>query len=285
MRTSTTALVLMAITSSCAMGCTASLELDRFRRDEARVVDATNITYFDLRFSAKNMQSHIGEYFELRLVDKGNAVQGKAVYVDVVRPDFSISLPKLIGKVNAPYRIDFWADHNQTNRYDGVEGSINEKDHAWRRVLADPLPEDVRLVNGRYEFSFLHDTAFVDVFTDLAGNKISGADTLLPLKITIAGAGAYIDKMVELRVTDKGSGRLVALHRIGRAKETYVAEVTGVIDEETPYQIAAYVDVDGNDEYSPSDPSWQLELLSGENGVTGELNLTTASQRPLGEIQ
>ena len=268
----------------CTTACTASLDLERFKKEEAKAtVNSASITHFDFLFTAKNMQSHIDEFMEIRLVDKSNSVQGKAMFVDIPKPDFKIVLPKFIPKGGEPYRIDWWADHNRSNRYDGIVGGINEKDHAWRRVLRDPLPEDVRLVDGRYELTFLHDTAFVDVFTDLEGNPITGADTLLPFKCTITGAGAYFDKMVEIRVSDRGSGRLVALHRQGRARETWVAEVTGVLDEETPYEISIFVDADGNDEYSEGDPSWRTEVLSSEIGIATDVNLTDLAQTPLTE--
>lgn len=264
--------------------CTASLDLDRFQKEEAKAtVNSASITHFDFVFSAKNMQSHIDEFMEIRLVDKSNGVQGKAMFVDIPKPDFKIVMPKFIPKGGEPYRIDWWADHNRSNRYDGIVGGINEKDHAWRRVLRDPLPEDVRLIDGRYELSFLHDTAFVDVFTDLDGNPISGADTLLPFKATITGANEWFDKPVEIHVNDKGSGRLVALHRQGRARDTWVAEVTGVLDEETPYEISVFVDVNGDDEYSEGDPSWRTEVLSSEIGIATELNLATLAQTPITE--
>jgi hypothetical protein len=274
--------VLMLLLGTTA--CTASLDLERFKKEEAKAtINSASITHFDFLFSAKNMQSHIDEFMEIRLVDKSNNVQGKAMFVDIPRPDFKIVMPKFIPKGGEPYRIDWWADHNRSNRYDGIVGGINEKDHAWRRILRDPLPEDVRVVDGRYELNFLHDTAFVDVFTDLDGNPITGADTLLPFKCTFSGAGAYFDKMVEIHVVDKGSGRLVALHRQGRARETWVAEVTGVLDEETPYELSIYVDANGDDEYSEGDPSWRTEVLSSEIGIAAEVNLTTLPQTPLTE--
>lgn len=281
MKLSTTPFALAVLATTA---CTASLDLDRFKTEEAKAtVNSASITHFDFVFSAKNMQSHIDEFMELRLVDKTNNVQAKAMFVDIPKPDFKIVLPRFIPKGGEPYRIDWWADHNRSNRYDGIVGGINEKDHAWRRILRDPLPEDVRLVDGRYELNFLHDTAFVDVFTDLDGNPITGADTLLGFKATVSGGGAYFDKPVEIRVADKGSGRLVALHRQGRARETWVAEVTGVLDEETPYEISIYVDANGDDEYSAGEPSWKTEVLSTEVGVVTELNLATLPQAPLTE--
>jgi hypothetical protein len=257
--------------------CTASLELDRFRVEEDAIHSAApmNVNYFDVRFSAKNMQSHLNEYFEVRVVDRMNGVQAKAIYNDVVGPDFSFYLARVIPKVNAPYRLDFWADHNVSSRYDGIVGGINEKDHAWRRVLADPLPEDMRLVETRYELDFLHDTAFVDIFTDLDGNKISGDDTLLPCDLSVTGAGAYLGKMVELRVVDKASSRLVGFYREGRARDSFRALITGILDEQTQYEVAAYVDVNDSGKYEPSDPSWKLAFTSNENGATLEANLAT----------
>ena len=255
----------LAVLACSVTACTASLDVDRFHKNEAEAAAALEVTYFDFVFAARNMQSHLDEAFEIRLVDKRDAVQAKVVYVDIPLPDFRLELPKFVPKANGPYRIDFWSDHNHSGRYDGIEGGINDKDHAWRRVLADPLPEDVRLVGARYELAFLHDTAFVDIFTDLAGNPIPGADTLLPFALRVNGAGPWSGKMVEVRVVEKGSGRLVALHREGRARESYVATVTGVLDEETPYEISVVADADGDGALAGSDPSWTApQAPSGE---------------------
>lgn len=265
-----------------AASCTSSLELDRFRSAEAASVDtAIAVNYFDVRFAAKGMTSHIGEYVEIRVVDKQDRVQAKAVYNDLTGPDFSIYLARVIPKANAPYRLDWWADHNNTAKYDGIEGGINEKDHAWRRVLADPLPEDMRLVQGRYDLSFVHDTAFVDIATDLLGNKISGEDTLLPFKLAIKGGGGFIGKTTEVRIVDRASTRLVGLHRQGRMKADYTATVLGIIDEETTYDVSVYVDVNDTGKYDDGDLSWKLELTSDGQGLVAGLDLATAVQAPI----
>lgn len=236
---------------------------------------------FDLKFAAKSMQSHVNERFEIRIVDKDNGIVCKAVYQGVTDPNFSVYMERSIPKMNPPYRIDFWADHNNSKTYDGIVGGINEKDHAWRRILAQPLPEDVKFVDGRYEFSFLHDTAFTDIYTDLTGNKISGADTLLPVSLRVLGAEPYDGKMLEIRVIDKGSGHLVALHRQGRATEGYTAEVLGVLDEETTYQVLAYADVNDDKAFSNGDPSWQTELTSTSTGIAQDLDLGALPRAPI----
>jgi hypothetical protein len=267
-----------------ATACTSSLELDRFRVGEASSVDSSSaiaINYFDVRFSAKGMTSHIGEYFEVRVVDRENRIQAKAIYTDVTGPDFTLYLGRVVPKTNAPYRLDFWADHNSTAKYDGIEGGINEKDHAWRRVMADPLPEDMRLVQGRYELQFVHDTNFVDIGTDLQGNKITVPETLLPYSLKITGAAEFVGKTIEQRVVDKASTRLLGLHRQGRIKEEYTAKIAGILDEQTAYEVSVYVDANENGKYDPEDPSWKVDLSSDSSGLTGELNLATAPRGPI----
>lgn len=274
---------LLVMLGLATTSCTASLGLERFRTSEDPVQSASpiNVNYYDVRFTAKSMLPHIGEYLEVRVVDRMNSVQAKAIYNDITLPDFTLSLGRIIPKANAPYRLDFWADHNQSQRYDGIQGGVNDKDHAWRRVLSDPLPEDMRLVGSRYELEFIHDTAFVDIFTDLDGNPISGEDTLLPCDLNVIVAPDYVGKMIELRVIDKASGRLVGLYRQGRARDTFHALIPGVLDVQTAYEVTAYVDVDSSGDYGPSDPSWRLEFLSQETG--GALDVDT--QQPVTPIE
>jgi hypothetical protein len=261
--------------------CTASLELDRFRTEEAAVQAAPiNVNYFDVRFTAKSMLPHFNETFEVRLVDRLNHVQAKAIYSEMVYADFTLYLARVVPKANAPYRLDFWADHNLSSRYDGIRGGVNDKDHAWRRVLSDPLPEDMRLVGSRYELEFLHDTAFVDIFTDLDGNPISGDDTLLPCDLNVVSPG-YVGKMIELRVVDRASGRLVGLYRQGRARDTFHAVISGILDEQTEYDVSAYVDMNDDGKYDAGEPSWKLDFTSTPAGAVVDIDLTTLPQAPI----
>lgn len=265
-----------------ATSCTSSLDLDRFRSAEASSVDtAIAVSYFDVRFGARGMTSHLNEYIEIRVVDKANRVQAKAIYDTVTTPDFSLYLRKVVPKANAPYRLDWWADHNNTAKYDGIEGGINEKDHAWRRILADPLPEDMRLSQGRYDLAFVHDTNFVDIATDLQGNPVKTTDTLLPFSGSIEGAGDFVGKMGELRVVDKTSTRLVGLYRHGRLKAASPMRITDIVDEESAYEVSFYVDANDNGKYDAGDPSWKLDLLSDGKGLGVTLDLATAPQSPI----
>ena len=107
-------------------GCTNSLDLGRFHHD-LQGTSPGAVTFADLKFVAKAMRSHLNEYLELRIVDRTNSLQAKAVYQGVTSEDFSLYLAKIVPKMNGPYRIDFWADHNSSGKYDGIEGGINRK--------------------------------------------------------------------------------------------------------------------------------------------------------------
>jgi hypothetical protein len=136
----------------------------------------------------------------------------------------------------------------------------------------------MRLVNGRYDLDFIHDTAFVDIATDLEGNKIETNDTLLPFDLRVVGADAYKDRMLEVRVVDKASSRLVGLHRQGRANAVNEARITGILDEETPYEVSVYVDANENGKYDSGDPAWRVDLVSGSDGLTSTLDLGATAQ-------
>ena len=278
----TACLAVLGAIGLASTSCTTSLELDRFRMEEfsTQATSPINVSYFDVRFTALSMLPHFNEYFEVRIVDRLNNVQAKAIYNDMVFADFTLHLARVVPKANAPYRLDFWADHNISGRYDGIQGGVNEKDHAWRRVLTEPLADDMRLVGSRYELEFLHDTAFVDIFTDLEGNPISGDDTLLPCDMNVIGP-SYLGKMIELRVTEKASGRLVGLYRQGRARETFHALIPGVLDEQTNYEVSAYADMNDDGKYDSGDPSWKLEFTSKETGAMFDVDLTTLPQAPI----
>lgn len=264
--------------------CTASLELDRFRTDQSSLQGdggAANVNYFDVRFAATSMESHLNEYFEMRIVDRNNAVQAKAIYNDIFGTDFVIYMSQIVPKLNPPYRLDYWADHNKSGGFDGIVGGINEKDHAWRRILQEPLPDDIRLNGAVYNFDFLHDTNFVDIATDLEGKPVELEDTLLPFELTVGGANTYLGKMMEIRVVESASGRLVGLYRQGRLKEPFKATITGILDEVTKYEVSAYVDADESGKYDATDPSWSFEFTSNSGGASVTLDTATLPQTPI----
>ena len=290
MRTSIPLACLTLAALALAPACTSSLDLDRFKQEAATVQSPASASAFgDLSFACKTMLPHINEYFEVRVVDKDDVVKAKVVYDSLVSPDFSFELAQIIPKSNPPYRLDFWADQNGSFTYSGNKGSVDEKDHGWRRTLENPLqpeapplpPNVVPFTDGRYALTFVHDTDFTDLFTNAAGAPVSFEDTLLGFNASIIGADAFVGKMIELRVTEPLTRRLVGVHRKGRAQATYKPQILGILDEQTPYEIAIYVDQDGDQRYAAGEPSWVLTLTSTADGIVEEIDLAKLPQTPL----
>ena len=292
MRTFVLAFLPLVALGALTPSCTASLELDRFRSDQSSLQGdggAVNVDYYNLRFTATDMESHLNEYFEIRVIDGSNEVKAKAVYNDVFNAKFTMFMGKFIPTENPPYRIDFWADHNLSGAYSGIVGPINDKDHAWRRILQDPLPNDIQLVGSTYVFDFLHNTTFNDIALDLegkpvldsTGNPIPFEGTLLPFELTVAGANTYLGKTMEIRVIESSTGALVGLYRQGRLKEPFKATITGILDEVTDYEVTAFVDDNATGGYDVDDPAWKFEFKSNAAGASVELDVVALPQTPI----
>jgi len=97
----------------------------------------------------QGMNPHLGQKFELRLVDTGNVNELGTIKIDeIVAPAFSRSIPGL--KLNGSYNADFYADHNGNGTYDAPP-----TDHAWR--------ESFTATNGNEIILFTHNTNFIDI--------------------------------------------------------------------------------------------------------------------------
>jgi len=95
------------------------------------------------------MDPHLGQQFELRIVNKGTGVELERITVpEIPVPEFELSFAVL--EEGASYQIDFYADHNGNGCYD-----TPPTDHAWRLEL--------NAVSGDTTLSFTHNTDFTDI--------------------------------------------------------------------------------------------------------------------------
>ena len=276
---------LVVISSVVGLGAAAcTVDVDKYQSQQGALSqDAGAFTFLDVRFKATEMVSHIGEYFEMRIVDKDDQVVAKLAYKGVTNQDFTLFFKSVVPKVNPPYRIDYWADHNTNHdgRYGGIVGGINEKDHAWRRILQDPLPADIVFTPPRYDFKFVHDTNFVDIATSLSGTKSSidfNGATLNPFNLSVTGGAKYLGKMIESRVVEKATGRMVGFYRLGALADTQTFTVTDILDEQTTYVVSTYVDMNGDEKFNTDEPAYKVEMISDSKGISGTLDLGGESQ-------
>lgn len=95
------------------------------------------------------MDPHLGQQFELRIVNKGTGVELERITVpEIPVPEFELSFAVL--EEGASYQIDFYADHSGNGCYD-----TPPTDHAWQLEL--------NAVSGDTTLSFTHNTDFTDI--------------------------------------------------------------------------------------------------------------------------
>ena len=113
-----------------------------------------------LQMQFTDMTPHVGQYFEIRIVDTSNDLVvaseelssiGEAAYEFV----FLHALED-----GASYHVEFWADHNGNGTYNAPP-----IDHAWR--------VDLTSVSGNTTESFSHNTSFTDIGSPVAIDPIA----------------------------------------------------------------------------------------------------------------
>jgi len=103
-----------------------------------------------LHMQFADMTPHVGQYFEIRLVDSSNdqvVTSDEMPSIGSAAYDF-VFLHVL--QEGSSYTVDFWADHNGNGSYDAPPS-----DHAWRTVLNS--------ISGNTASSFSHNTNFTDI--------------------------------------------------------------------------------------------------------------------------
>lgn len=97
----------------------------------------------------RGMDPHVGQRFELRVVEEGTAREIVRYSVpEIASPEFDLEITDL--RPGASYRIDFYADASGNGIYDPPPG-----DHAWRIAVPD--------VQGDTKMAFNHNLDFTDI--------------------------------------------------------------------------------------------------------------------------
>lgn len=229
-------------------GCFAITDLDKYHN----VQDTTSPGQFqDFRFSVRAMTSHVNELFEFRIIDANNIVQCRGIVSPLGGPDVALVAPSAIPKVNGPYRLDFYADHDNSGGYDGPD----PKDHSWRLdPLADFPADDGN--PGTVTVVYDHNRSFTDINEFPRGKVNPPTDTNVGAKLKFSGMGEFVGKMLNVRVLETGTGHLAGMYRVGKiGVADFELAIPGIIDAGVDYQVDVYVDANGNGTYeSPANP-------------------------------
>jgi hypothetical protein len=206
----------------------------------------------DLVIVLQRMAPHPTQLFEFRIVDGANRVQTRGLLDPLGEQDVTIHVPVSVSEFGGPYRLDMYADQNDTRSYDGL-GSGTTNDHAWRIPLeaSTRRGRTVEVSGTTMTLTFLHDTVFTNIDTDLMGNAAVPGDTGLDAKISFSKLPAsYQGVPLQVRIANADTDRTVGLYRFPQAKAPpFDAVIPGVVEGEVAYNISVYIDVNGNGEY------------------------------------
>jgi hypothetical protein len=257
-------------TSLLAFGCTAVVDLDRFR--EGQALSSASFQYRDLKLDLIGMKPHHTHFFEFRVIDVNNFVQCRGVVDQLTADDASFRVPKAVPRVNGPYRLDFWADVNASGNFDGL-GSVISNDHAWRIQPLVDFPEGTFTpVEGVVQVAFVHSTTFTNIDLDPGGVRNPAKDTELPTKVAVSNVDAYLNRLFQIRVLEKATGHTVGLYRAPSLKKgAFEATIPGCVDIGVEYDVEVYIDANGNNTYDVPGPNgdkgWRFVATSTEAGL------------------
>ncbi len=201
------------------------------------------------------MTPHLGQemYFALIDVETGEVIDRKS---EIAQESFSVSLGETVaGKA---YYVDFFADHNNNNRYDAPPA-----DHAWRL--------DIASASGNEVFDFMHNTNFTDIMWKHR------------LRLRFSGMTPHLGQMLTLYVRDLPSGSYLDTVVVAQIEDADFDIKSYVIVPGNSYMVDFYADHNANGKYDapPADHAWRLE--TGE--TTGDVDIDFMHNTNFTDIQ
>jgi len=215
--------------------------------------DTTNYTDIEwngatLTFQLTGMGvAHLGDLFQLEVVDQGNGEQVARVTIPAIVGDtFSVVTNGLIR--GRSYNINFYADADGNGHYDAPAGTT---DHAWTYALNN--------VDGDTSITWAHNTNFVDI----KWKHI----------ITINGSGfdPHVGQLFSMRLVDVASGLIVDDYREDQLDSAAGQIVLSGIEAGRQYNIDFFADHNGNGVYDAPGPSgdhaWRFSIIGAGDTV------------------
>lgn len=206
--------------------CFAVTDLDRF--DKPAEITGN---FSDLRLTVRGMTSHTKELFEYRIVDASNVIQSRGFIQPLGGVEATLFVRGAVPKQNGPFRLDFFADHDNNLGYDKMPG---QGDHSWRIPLDAALQND----QGQFVILFDHNTSFAYLNEPMPARELGK-----PVTIRLKNMGSFMGKRVEARVADASSKRVVALFRVPVVdKAAFDLVIPGMMERGVIYSVEIYSD-------------------------------------------
>jgi hypothetical protein len=272
-------------------GCFVIANLDRFHPgespdggtpppeggvDDPTQPSALSLTFHDFGF-------HFQQLIEFRVIDSQNRIQTRGI----IRPldqagtvQISMNVPKAILLTNRPYRLDFYADVNNSGGYDGI-GDVLTQDHAWRVAPLDDYPTgELTHIANVVQVFYEHNTDFTDIdYWPDTTTRAPPKDTGLAARVRFdaQSLAPWHGKLIQLRIAEGSTGHVVGLYRDPQIPtEDFVADIQGVLDPGVNYALEIYIDANGDGVYqNPAQPSasgdlgWRIPIVATTGSDAG----------------
>ena len=199
----------------------------------------------------ENMNPHVGQLFQIRVVDKSSMLEvTRQMVASIPGPNFQVVLDGL--NSGGYYWIAFFADLNGNGLYDPPPA-----DHAWRINLDN--------LRGDSTVTFVHNTNFTDI------------DWAYQLELDVTDASPHIGNMFEARVVRQSDDMEMGRVKLDAAPSAnFTVYIPGLHLNES-YRVDLYFDLnhDGYYDPPPTDHAWRLAFSNpmGDAVVTFQHNI------------
>lgn len=216
----------------------------------------TNFTTLDwnylLRLEVKDIHPHLGQKFEVRVVDTNSGKEvGRKSLPAILTDEFELNIPGI--QLNTMYHVDLYADFNKNGHYDAPPA-----DHAWR---LDYNSGD----DGDDNLNFTHNTNFTDIEWE---NQVV---------LQLMAMNPHVGEMMEFRLVEpNGRGEVVRKKIESTVAPDFSIPFAGLKSGED-YNLDFYADHNGNGTYDapPTDHAWRISFTAGNSDTTIEFTHNT----------
>ena len=215
---------------------------------DATVAFTHNIDFTDIGWNylftlnLMNMNPHLGQQFELRVVRSADGKEVGRVRVPAIRvPNFSVSVPGIM--TGETYKAQYYADFNKNGLYDAPPD-----DHAWEQEFT---------ASGDTEAEFTHNINFTDI------------NWAYLFTLHLKNMKPHLGQLFELRVVDQSDEREIGRVSVSEILlENFAVHVPGFMLNRT-YRVDYYADFSKNGQYDapPTDHAWRQTFTSDSGDV------------------
>src|SRR3990172_931484 len=194
----------------------------------------------------RNMNPHVGQKFQARVVEKGTGKEIDRQSVDAIASaDFEVTFNGILA--GHSYDVDFFADLNMNGLYDSPP-----TDHTWRLALDNAAADE-------NELEFQHNTNFTDL------------SWTYELTLNFVNMTPHVGQLLGIRGVDQATNDEVARTFVNPIESANFSVSLPGLQMGGSYNVDFFADFNKNGSYDapPADHAWRLlaENVSGDTSL------------------